>query len=99
MYAAILRMRFPEENRQAVIRFLRDEMAPVIRDNPGFRAFQVLDDGTSGELVMIDTWDSREASVAAIQQPAAVAIHARYTQLSLEVAAATRYTAVAHTTN
>jgi quinol monooxygenase YgiN len=98
MYAAILRMRFPEENREAVIRFQRDEIAPVIRDNPGFRAFQVLDDGTPGELVMIDTWDSREASVAAIQQPAAVAIHARYAELGLEVAAATRYTVLTHTT-
>lgn len=98
MYAAILRLRFPEANRDAVIHFLHHDMAPVIRDNPGFRAFQVLDDGTPDELTMIDTWDSREHSVAAIQQPNAIAIHACYVELNLEVATATRYTVLTHTT-
>ena len=95
MYAAILRMRFPEENREAVVRFLRDELVPVIRDNPGFRGFQVLDDGTPGELLMVDSWERREDSVAAGQKPEAVAIHACFGPLGLEVAAATRYRVVA----
>lgn len=84
MYAAILR-----------VRFLAEEMLPVIRDNPGFRGFQVLDEGTPGELVMIDTWERREDSMAALQRPEAAAVHARYTALGLTVAAATRCTVVA----
>ncbi len=94
MYAAILRMRFPDEHREAVVRFLRDELVPVIRDNPGFRGFQVLDAETPGELVMLDTWDSPEDSAAAGQRPEAVAVHARFAALGLEVAAATRYAVV-----
>ena len=97
MYAAILQMRFPPENYEAVLRFLRDEMLPIIRDNPGFRDFRVLDSGTPGTLVMIDTWDRLEDSVAAGQRPEAIAIHARYVALGLEVATATRYTVVVHT--
>jgi quinol monooxygenase YgiN len=96
MYAAILQMRFPPENHEAVLRLLRDEMLPVIRANPGFRDFQVLDDGTPGALVMIDIWDSREDSMAAGQKPEAIAVHARFAPLGLEVASATRYTVVAH---
>jgi quinol monooxygenase YgiN len=97
MYAAILQMRFPPENHEAVLRLLRDELLPIIRENPGFRDFRVLDDGTPGTLVMIDTWDSREDSVAAGQKPDAIAIHAQFAPLGLEAASATRYTVVAHT--
>jgi quinol monooxygenase YgiN len=97
MYAAILQMRFPPENHDAVLRFLRNEMLPIIRDNPGFQDFRVLDSGVPGTLVMIDTWDRLEDNVAAGQRPEASAVHARYAALGLEVASATRYTVVAHT--
>ena len=97
MYAAILHMTFPPERHDDVVRFLRDEMLPVIRDNAGFIDFRVLDPNSPGELVMIDTWESREDSVQAIQRPAAVAVHSRYADLELEVASATRYAVVAST--
>ena len=87
-------MRFSDKHREAVVRFLRDELVPVIRDNPGFHGFQVLDADTPGELVMLDTWDSREDSVAAGQRPDAVVVHARFAVLGLEVMAATRYAVV-----
>jgi len=48
-----------------VVRFLGEEMLPVIRANPGFLDFQVLDAGAPGELVMIDTWERAEDAVAA----------------------------------
>jgi len=95
MYAAILHLTFPPERHDEVVRFLRDEMTPVIRDNPGFVDFRVLDDGTPGQLVMIDTWQRREDSAAAIQRPEAVAAHDRYTELEIAVTVATRYTVVA----
>jgi hypothetical protein len=71
-------------------------MLPVIRANAGFLDFRVLDPGTPGELVMIDTWDSREDSAAAGQRPESVAVHARYADLGLSVTSASRYTVVAH---
>ncbi len=97
MYAAILHMTFPPERHDDVVRFLRDEMLPVIRDNAGFIDFRVLDPNSPGELVTIDTWERREDSVRAIQRPDAVAVHSRYADLGLEVASATRYTVVAST--
>ena len=43
---------------------------------------------------MIDTWESREDSAAAGQGEAAIAVHARFDELSLAVATATRYAVV-----
>lgn len=96
MYAAILQMTFPPERRDEVVAFLRDEMTPVIRDNPGFLDFRVLESDTPGTLTMIDTWESRSDSAAAGGTAAAVAVHTRFDDLGLAVAAATRYTVVSH---
>jgi quinol monooxygenase YgiN len=62
VYAAILRVTFPPERREEVVRFLDAEMLPVIRHNPGFVDFRVLDSQEPGELIMIDAWRSREDS-------------------------------------
>src|SRR5215510_12456371 len=97
VYAAILRLAFPAHRHEEVLRFLRDEMLPVIRDNPGFVDCRVLDAGVPGELVMIDTWRRREDSVTAGQKPAAVAVHSRYDDLGISVMAATRYAVAAST--
>jgi quinol monooxygenase YgiN len=96
MYAAILHLRFPPDRRDEVVRFLREEMLPVIRDNPGFLNFQVLDGEAPGELVMVDTWERPDDSIAAGQAPAAVAVHGRFAELELSVAGAGRYTVVVH---
>ena len=97
MHAAILHITFPPERHDDVVRFLRDEMLPVIRDNAGFVDFRVLDPNSPGELVMIDTWERREDSVRAIQRPAAVAVHRRYADLGLVLASASPCTVVAST--
>jgi quinol monooxygenase YgiN len=90
-------MRFPAGRRDEVVRFLHDEMLPVIRANPGFLDFRVLDAGdTPGALVMIDTWERAEDAASAGQAPAAVAVHGRFADLELSVAEATRYTVVVH---
>jgi len=94
MYSAILHVAFPPERHHDVVRFLRDEMLPVIRANDGFIDFRVLDGGSPGELVMIDTWVRPEDSAAAAQQPAAVAVHERYSALGLRVTSAARYSVV-----
>jgi len=94
MYAAILHLAFPPHRHDEVIRFLADEMLPVIRGNPGFVDFRVLDAGSPGELVMMDSWVRREDSVAAGQRPNAVAVHGRYAELAITVSSATRYTVV-----
>jgi hypothetical protein len=94
MYAAILHLSFPPDRHAEVVRFLRDEMLPVIRDNAGFVDFRVLDAGSPGELIMIDTWLRREDSAAAGQSPAAVAVHQRYTALELAVTSAARCSVV-----
>jgi quinol monooxygenase YgiN len=91
MYAAILYLTFPPENHTSVIAYLSNEMGPVIRDNPGFLDFRVLDRGTAGDLVMIDTWESQEDSAAAAARPGAVEVHERYTALGIEVSSAARY--------
>jgi quinol monooxygenase YgiN len=94
MYAAILHVSFPPTSHADVVRFLGDEMLPVIRANDGFLDFRVLDPGTPGELVMIDTWRHREDSTAAAARPDAAAVHARYTELGITVTAASRYAVV-----
>jgi quinol monooxygenase YgiN len=91
MYAAILYLRFPPENHADVIRFLGEEMLPVVRDNDGFIGFQVMDSGAPGELVMIDTWRRREDSEAAAAREDAVTVHERYNALRITVSAAKRY--------
>jgi quinol monooxygenase YgiN len=95
MYAAILHLTFPPQNHDAVVDFLHSEMGPVIRDNSGFLDFRVLDAGEHGELVMIDTWDSRAASEEAAARPGAVEVHERYQALGIKVSAAKRYEVVA----
>jgi quinol monooxygenase YgiN len=95
MYAAILQLTFPAERHDEVARFLRDEMMAVIRDNEGFVDFRVLDAGTPGELVIIDTWHRQEDAMAAIQRPSAQGVHARYAELGIAVASATRYSVLA----
>jgi quinol monooxygenase YgiN len=96
VYAAILHLSCPPERHADVVRFLADEMLPVIRANEGFVDLRVLDSGTPGELVMIDTWRRREDSAAAGQRPEALAVHARYTELGISVTTAGRYTVVVH---
>ena len=95
MYAAILHLTFPPGQHDQVVRFLCDEMMPVIRDNEGFVDFRVLDAGTAGELVTIDTWNHHDDAVAAIQRPAAQAVHARYADMGIAVKSATRYSVLA----
>ena len=56
--------------------------------------FRVLDPGTPGELVMIDTWRRREDSAAAASRADAVAVHGRYADLGITVTAASRYPVV-----
>ena len=94
MYAAILRVTFPEPRRTDVVEFLRAEMLPVIRGNAGFIDFRVLDSGSPGELIMIDTWEREEDSAEAAKHPAATRVHARYAELGIEVASATRHTVI-----
>jgi quinol monooxygenase YgiN len=94
MYAAILYLSFPPANHTEVVRFLGEEMLPVIRDNDGFVDFQVMDAGEPGELVMIDTWRRREDSEAAGAKPAAVSVHERYAALGITVSTARRYEVV-----
>jgi quinol monooxygenase YgiN len=94
MYAAILHVSFPPTRHADVVRFLDEEMLPIIRANDGFVDFRVLDPGTPGELVMIDTWRRREDSAAAAQRPEAVAVHGRYADLGITVTAASRYAVV-----
>ncbi len=94
MYAAILHVTFPESRRADVVQFLRAEMLPVIRDNAGFIDFRVLDSGSPGELIMIDTWERQEDSTVAARHPAAAAVHARYAELGIEVASASRHTVI-----
>ncbi len=94
VYSAILHLRFPPENHAAVIEYLRTEMGPVIRDNPGFLDFRVLDAGVHGELVMIDTWQRPEDSRAAAERPGAIAVHERYVALGLSVASSARHEVV-----
>ena len=94
MYAAILHLSFPPENHAEVVRFLGEEMLPVIRDNDGFIDFRVMDAGVPGELVMVDTWYQREDSEAASSKPAAVSVHERYNALGITVSAARRYSVV-----
>jgi quinol monooxygenase YgiN len=91
MYAAIVHLSFPPQRHDEVARFLCEEMLAVIRDNDGFVDFRVLDAGTAGELVIIDTWNRREDAVAAMQHPSAQAVHARYAEMDIAVASATRY--------
>jgi quinol monooxygenase YgiN len=95
MYAAILHVAFPPDRQAEVVRYLAEEMLPVIRANPGFLDFRVLDAGTPGELVLIDTWERREDSARAAQRPEAMAVHARYADLGLSVTSAGRYAVVA----
>jgi len=97
MYAAILHLAFPPDRHDEVIRFLADEMLPVIRDSPGFVDFRVLDAGNPGELVMMDSWVRREDSLTAGQRPNAIAVHRRYADLGITVSSATRYTVVVAT--
>jgi quinol monooxygenase YgiN len=94
VYAAILYLSFPPENHAEVVRFLGDEMLPVIRGNDGFVDFRVMDAGVPGELVMIDTWRRREDSDAAGAKPAAVRVHERYNALGITVSTARRYEVV-----
>ncbi|WP_203911831.1 antibiotic biosynthesis monooxygenase family protein [Rhizocola hellebori] len=97
MYAAILHLTFPPTKHEEVAKFLSEEMLSVIRVNEGFIDFRVLDAGTPGELVIMDTWRSREDSAAAIQGEEAVDVHARYVALEIVVASATRYSVIAST--
>src|SRR5262245_13000031 len=94
MYAAILHLTFPPDRHAEVRAFLVEEMGAVIRANDGFVDFHVLDPGRPGELVIMDTWQRREDSAAAIEQPAAQAVHARYAELGIAVASAGRYEVV-----
>jgi quinol monooxygenase YgiN len=94
MHAAILRVTFPEARRADVVEFLRAEMLPVVQGNTGFVDFRVLDSGSPGEMVMIDTWERQEDSAEAARQPAARGVHARYAELGIEVASATRHTVI-----
>jgi quinol monooxygenase YgiN len=94
MYAAILYLSFPPGNHAEVVRFLGEEMLPVIRDNEGFVDFRVMDAGVPGELVMIDSWRRREDSEAAGARPTAVSVHERYTALGITVSSAKRYEVV-----
>ncbi len=95
MYAALLHLTFAPERHDEVASFLRDEMMAVIRENKGFQDFRVLDAGTPGQLLIMDTWDSQEDAVAAIQLPSAQAVHARYGDLGIAVASSARYTVLA----
>jgi quinol monooxygenase YgiN len=94
MYAAILALSFPAVRHADVVRFLRDDMLRVIRNNEGFVDFRVLDAGVPGELVMIDTWRRREDSDAAAERPEAVAVHEQYAALEISVTSARRYAVV-----
>lgn len=94
MYAAIPHLSFPPQNHAGVVRFLGEEMLPVIRDNDGFVDLRVMDAGAPGELVMIDTWRRREDSEAAAARDNAVAVHERYNALRITVSAAKRYVVV-----
>src|SRR6478609_5348233 len=98
MYAAILHLTFAPERHAEVAAFLVDEMGAVIRDNDGFVDFRVLDGGRPGELVIMDTWQGRDDSSAALQKPAAQAVHERYTALGITVAQAARYELAGHVT-
>jgi quinol monooxygenase YgiN len=91
MYAAILHVSFPAEKKAEVVDFLRTEMLPVISGNPGFVDFRVLDGGTPGELVMIDTWRCQEDSAEAARRPDAAAVHDRYSDLGIKVTSASRH--------
>lgn len=91
MYAAILHLTFPAERHAEVAAFLVDEMGAVIRDNDGFVDFRVLDAGQAGELIIMDTWQRREDSAAALAKPEAQAVHERYVALGIGVAKADRY--------
>jgi quinol monooxygenase YgiN len=95
MYAAILHLTFPPDRHDEVAEFLTEEMLPVIRVNDGFIDFRVLDAGSRGELVIMDTWRSREDSAAASQTEEAAKVHARYVALEIVVASATRYAVIA----
>jgi quinol monooxygenase YgiN len=97
MYAAILHLTFPPDRHDEVAKFLSDEMLPAIRANEGFLDFRVLDAGTRGELVIMDTWRSREDSASAGQGEEAASVHARYAALEIAVASATRYSVIAST--
>jgi hypothetical protein len=87
-------MSIPESRRPDVVEFLRTEMLPVIKDNAGFIDFRVLDAGSPGELIMIDTRERREDSAQAATHPAAAAVHARYAELGMAVASTTRHTVI-----
>src|SRR6266699_2120282 len=94
MYAAMLCITFPESRRTEVVEFLRAEMLPVIKDNAGLIDFRVLDSSSPGELIMNDTWERQEHSAEAASHPAAAAVHARYAELGIDVASASRHTVI-----
>ena len=63
MYARVMNIRFPPAMRAEVIGVARG-LAPVLKEQPGFNALNVLTDPSAGEGIIVSLWETEAEAEA-----------------------------------